>query len=86
MIEPQYDQWDADHYHLTEENRALRKRVEALEARYEVMTAADGGSYGYVVLGPPDERDEVPVQAVSFGEVRTIDRFKLTYRYKAFRK
>lgn len=50
--------------------------------RGEVYTAADGGSYGYVVLKPADERDEVEVLEVTFKAFRTIDRFKMSYRYK----
>lgn len=50
--------------------------------RGEVYTAADGGRYGYVVLKPADEHDEVEVLEVTFKEVRTINRFKMSYRYK----
>jgi hypothetical protein len=50
-----------------------------------VVIAADGGNYGHIVLGPPDDRDEISVQPFVFhGPATTIDRFKMSYRYKEF--
>lgn len=50
----------------------------------DIFTAADGGRYGYIALGPPNEVDEVPVMGIRFEEGRSIDSFKLSYLYKPY--
>ena len=65
-------------------NEAL-PHEEPTPAKGQYWKAADGSDYGYVIDGPKKANGEVPVLSVNkgklTGEKRTIDAFKLTYRY-----
>ncbi len=49
-----------------------------------VWIAASGEQFGYVVTGDVLPNGDVPVHLIEFKDHRTIDAFKLSYRYKPY--